>query len=212
MILTETKLELLVCNQLLIDRQKPYRFFAKYGLIRAEFTWSEFRGKSFYLLWYGMIEQDGKSFCFVSHIDTEMVIVLPKGVFDYTQTRDVLRIYSAGMHYYAIIGTDGKQRLVPMWRFNWYAVCRGHYFAGMNVPQKGNLIIAQSDEKKFLAWIFYRGDEICNVFNIEDGVWLEPEAVSDKEFVNHEGFYLGSCKFECYEKVIEKAKKRNFYK
>lgn len=212
MILTETKLELLVCNQLLIDRQKPYQFFAKYGLIWAEFTWPEFRGRNFYLLWYGVVEQDGKSFCFVSHIDSEMIIVLPKGIFDYSITRDVVRIYATGMHYYAIIGTDGKQRLIPMWCFDWEKVCRKQYFVGMKIPQKGNLIIAQSEEKKFLAWIFYYGNETCGIFNIEDGVWVEPQTISEQEFVNHEGFYLGNCKFECYEKVIEKAKKRNFYK
>lgn len=211
MILTETKLEMLVCSQLLIDRQKPYQFFAKFGLIWANFTWTEFLGHNFYLLWYGWIEQEGKSFCFVSHIDSEMVMLLPKGIFDYNRTENVLRIY-AGEHYYAIIGTDGRQRLIPHRFFNRDSVRQGQYFVGMDIPQKGNLIIAQSGEKKFLAWIFYREDKICNVFNIEDGVWIEPEAVSDQKFVNQEGFYLGNCKFECYEKVIEKAKKRNFYK
>lgn len=208
MILSEEKLEQLVCKQLKIDCLKSYSFVAEFGLIWAETSYDIYAGQCFHSLWHGKVEQDGQSFCFICRPESEEAFILPEGVFNFDKTMPVLGIFLNNRYYCLIVGTDGRQRIIPQSNLNWNSVRREHYYGDCIVPRKGNLACAESQKKKFLAWVYYDDDGIYNFFNIEDSRWLEPSEVSEWSFDTRKILFLGGIEYRCEDKCLVRCEPR----
>lgn len=202
MILSEEKLEQLLCKQLKLDSSKPYSFSTSFGLIWAETSYDIFAGQNFHSLWHGKVEQNGQCFCFVCRPEAEEAFILPSGVFDFEKTMPVLGVFLNNRYYCLIVGTDGRQRIIPKSNLNWNSIRREHYYGDCIVPRKGNLVCAESQKKKFLAWVYYDDDGICSFFNIEDSQWLEPSEVREWSFELRKKLFWGETEYRCEDKCL----------
>lgn len=205
MILSEEKLEQLVCQQLSIDRKMPCLFTAKFGLIWAEVSYQSFKGQRFHSLWYGKIEQGQRVYRFAGSVEGDDITVLPDGVLNYDKTLECRGVFMNNQYFCLLAGTDGRQRIIPKRNLNWDNVRRERYYGSSILPTKGNLVRAESEGKKFLAWVYYDDARICSFFNIEDSQWLEPSAVTSWRFELRKVLCLGQTKFRCENKCIERC-------
>ncbi len=205
MILSEEKLEQLVCSQLSINREEAYLFTAKFGFVWADVSYQVFVGQQYYSLWFGKVEQGQQVRYFACTAKGAEFFVLPEGVFNYNKTLNCLGLFMDNQYFYLIVGTDGRQRIIPKNNLSWDNVRRQRYYGGSSIPSKGDLVRAESQGKKFLAWIYYDDACICSFFNIEDSRWMEPSEISSWKFELSKILFLGEEEFYHENKCIERC-------
>lgn len=212
MILTETQLKELVCNQLQISLKPPCKFEGYFKFWRCQKTYGEFLYGEFYFSWIGCAEQFGIKHCFVCHTDAKEAIIVPPEVIGECKFAREERKVFVDQHYRIITGSDNKQRLAPQWWFDCDQVKKSGKFPKKFRKARGKFELIGIGEETFIAWSFYGGGKLYKIFNMEDGIWLEANEITSQIPIGKEGCYLGKQHLCCVNQIVDKAMKRNIYK
>ncbi len=172
MILTEVQLFQAVFAKYGIDIAETHDFSASFDQLICEEDMGIYEKDIAYNLWNGNLVINGVKKYFICPIDGEVEDIRPDA---FSQScEQSLTFIEKGQMYTIIYTSKGLSAVIPSWWLDFMKVKKKARIPA-SVEVVGKFEYIGNGVAEFFAWVFYKGDEILKIFNIESGEFVKTD-------------------------------------
>ncbi len=174
MILTEVQLFQAVFAKYGIDIAETHDFSASFDQLVCEEDFGVYEKDLVYNLWHGNLIINGVKKYFVCPIGGGVEDIKP-AIFSQGCEQSITFIDNDGQMYTKIYTSNGLTAVIPSWWLDFMKVKKKARIP-VSVQVTGKFEYVGNGEKTFFAWVFYTGDKILKIFNIESGEFIKVDS------------------------------------